>query len=141
MILSGPVVIKYDQVCSVAKDDALAWPQVVHREYPPTVTARMPSIKKFIENSESVLRTLLGIMSEYLGLPTSALEGRHIFENRSGSECRVIRNPPRQLTGDKVAFGAHTDVGSLVSLFFIISITNNFLILKIIIYSTVFSPS
>lgn len=76
----------------------------------------MPSIRRFVESSDSVLRALLGIMSEYLGLPVSALGERHIIENHGGSECRVIRNPPKQITGDKVALGAHTDVGSLASL-------------------------
>lgn len=92
----------------------MAWPKIIHREYPSTVIARMSSIRKFIEDSDAVLRNLLGIMSEYLGLPASALGERHIFENHSGSECRVIRNPPKKFSGDKVSLGAHTDFGSLV---------------------------
>ncbi|GJJ12485.1 hypothetical protein Clacol_006727 [Clathrus columnatus] len=99
---------------NVSKDDALAWPKIVHREYPITVTTRMSSIKKFIQESDAVLRTMLDIMSEYLDLPVNTLRDRHVFGNHSGSECRVIRNPPKRVPGDQVALGAHTDFGSLV---------------------------
>lgn len=100
---------------SVSKDDALAWPEIVHREYPSTVTSRMVNIKKFVADSDAVLRTLLDIMNEYLGLPINTLSERHSIELPSGSECRVIRNPPKKISGDsKVSLGAHTDFGSLV---------------------------
>lgn len=98
---------------NVAKDDALAWPKIVHRDYPSTVTDRMSSIKKFIEESNAVLRFLLDILSEYLELPAQILRERHDFEKLSGCQCRVTRNSPKSITGDKVSLGAHTDFGSL----------------------------
>ncbi|KAI0637480.1 Clavaminate synthase-like protein [Trametes polyzona] len=101
---------------NVAKDDALAWPGKVHREYPRTVNARMEStIKPFVEKSLAVTGTLLAVLGERLGLPAGALESRHSREEPSGSEARCIKNPPRPggISEEKAAIGAHTDFGSL----------------------------
>ncbi|KAH9887649.1 Clavaminate synthase-like protein [Cubamyces lactineus] len=101
---------------NVAKDDALAWPNKVHRDYPSTVNARMENtIKPFVQKSLEVNYTLLEVLGERLGLPKGALEQVHVLEEPSGSETRVIKNPPRPegMPEDKAALGAHTDFGSL----------------------------
>ena len=47
---------------NVAKDDALAWPNKVHREYPSTVNARMENtIKPFVQKSVDINTTLIEI--------------------------------------------------------------------------------
>ncbi|KAH8114358.1 Clavaminate synthase-like protein [Phellopilus nigrolimitatus] len=76
---------------NVAKDDALAYPDVVHRTYPSTVNAQT-------------------------GPPYRALLNCHTLGDPSGSEARVIKTPPRRDTIQEkieVALGAHTDFGSL----------------------------
>ncbi|OSD01897.1 Clavaminate synthase-like protein [Trametes coccinea BRFM310] len=101
---------------NVAKDDALAWPNKVHRDYPPTVNARMDStIKPFVQKSLAVNYTLLEVLGERLGLPKGLLEKQHPMDEPSGSEARCIKNPPRPggISEEKAAIGAHTDFGSL----------------------------
>ncbi|KAI1781594.1 Clavaminate synthase-like protein [Ganoderma leucocontextum] len=101
---------------NVSKDDALAWPGQVHRDYPSTVNARMEStIKPFVEKSLAVNNTLLAILNDRLRLPEGALARRHPREEPSGSESRCIKNPPRPngMSEDQAALGAHTDFGSL----------------------------
>ncbi|KAH9918577.1 Clavaminate synthase-like protein [Epithele typhae] len=101
---------------NVAKDDALAWPARVHREYPSTVNARMEStIRPFVRKSLAVNMTLLNILNDRLGLPEGTLATRHKLEEPSGSEARTIKNPPRPngMTEEQAAIGAHTDFGSL----------------------------
>lgn len=102
---------------NVAKDDALAYPRVVHRTYPPTVNARMEgTIQPFIAKSLGVNNTLLDIFNDRLGLPKGTLARKHLREEPSGSESRCIKNPPKPIaTEPKTAIGAHTDFGSLVS--------------------------
>ena len=102
---------------NVAKDDALAWPGKVHREYPSSVNARMEStIKPFVQKSLAVNYTLLDVLNERLGLPKGALAKQHPLEEPSGSEARCIKNPPKPegITEEQAAIGAHTDFGSLV---------------------------
>ncbi|KZT66970.1 Clavaminate synthase-like protein [Daedalea quercina L-15889] len=100
---------------NVAKDDALAYPSVVHRSYPPTVNARMENtIRPFIQKSLEVNNTLLEIFNDRLGLPKGTLTNKHLLEEPSGSESRCIKNPPKPaVTEPKAAIGAHTDFGSL----------------------------
>ncbi|KAH9848648.1 Clavaminate synthase-like protein [Lenzites betulinus] len=101
---------------NVAKDDALAWPAKVHRDYPSTVNARMEgTIRPFVEKSLAVNNTLLAVLGARLGLSEGALEGRHTRDEPSGSEARCIKNPPRPggISEEKAAIGAHTDFGSL----------------------------
>ena len=103
---------------NVAKDDALAWPERVHRAYPPTVDARMEStIKPFVRKSLAVNATLLNILNDRLGLPKGTLGARHTLEEPSGSEARTIKNPPKPggISEAQAAIGAHTDFGSLAS--------------------------
>ena len=103
---------------NVAKDDALAWPEPVHRTYPSTVNARMEAvIKPFVQKSLAVNYKLMEVLGERLGLPKGALEKRHPLEEPSGSEARCIKNPPKPegISELQAAIGAHTDFGSLVS--------------------------
>lgn len=103
---------------NVAKDDALAYPEVAYRTYPETVNARMESaIKPFVRQSVAVNNTVLDIFNAKLGLPKGALADLH--NQPSGSEARCIKNPPKHELDPaaqnlKVALGAHTDFGSLV---------------------------
>ena len=101
---------------NVSKNDALAWPSKVHREYPPTVNARMEStIKPFIVKSEQIVARIIDIFNDKLELPKGALAGRHQIEELSGCESRCIKSPPMKgSASDKVALSAHTDFGSLV---------------------------
>ncbi|KAG5652860.1 hypothetical protein H0H81_003359 [Sphagnurus paluster] len=103
---------------NVAKDDALAWPKQAHRTYPSTVNAHMePTIIPFIRKSLDINNTLLDILNDRLGLPKGTLLEKHRMEEYSGSESRVIRNPPRHDQPGKpptLAIGSHTDFGSLV---------------------------
>lgn len=103
---------------NVSKDDALAFPKVVHRSYPSTVNARMEStIKPFVQKSLEVNYTILNVFEKKLGLPSGALLDRHLVDQLSCSEARCIRNPPKKSADgsekDKVGIGAHTDFGSL----------------------------
>lgn len=102
---------------NVSKDDALAYPSSVHRTYPSTVNARMEStIKPFIAKSVEVNMTLMAVFNEKLGLPEGALASLHKLYDPSCSESRCIKNPPaRDVSPDRMAIGAHTDFGSLVS--------------------------
>ena len=104
-----------DRLTSVSKDDALARPEIAHRSYPPCVEDLMASIRTFIEASDDVNRTLLDLMSDRLGLPREVLRSKHKLTEHSPSESRIIRNPPREMTKEEVAIGAHTDFGTLVS--------------------------
>ena len=59
---------------NVTKDDALAWPAVVHYTYFPTVTARMESIiKPFVEKSLAINHFLIDVLNDKLGLPKGTL--------------------------------------------------------------------
>ncbi|KAI0696905.1 hypothetical protein BC835DRAFT_1271188 [Cytidiella melzeri] len=101
---------------NVSKNDALAWPGKVHRDYPSTVNARMDStIRPFIQKSLGINMTLLKVFNERLGLPEGALASKHTIDAPSGCESRVIKNPPRHdATAEaKQAIGAHCDFGSL----------------------------
>ncbi|KAF8576380.1 Clavaminate synthase-like protein [Ramaria rubella] len=98
---------------NVSKDDALGRPKIVHRLYPPCVENRMLDIKRFIEASDNINRTLMDLMSDRLGLPKEVLRSKHKLTELSPSESRVIKNPPKKMTEEQVAIGAHTDFGSL----------------------------
>lgn len=102
---------------NVSKNDALAWPQKVHRDYPSTVNARMEStIRPFIQKSIDINMTIMEVFNERLGLPKGALAEKHTLNAPSGCESRVIKNPPRKDPSmpTKQAIGAHCDFGSLV---------------------------
>ncbi|KIL71141.1 hypothetical protein M378DRAFT_64952 [Amanita muscaria Koide BX008] len=98
---------------NIAKDDALAWPEVARREYPKVVNVHMKSsIAPFIRKSLEVNHTILDIFNQRLGLPPGELLRRHRMEEFSGSEARVIRNAASQDT-HRPAIGSHTDFGTL----------------------------
>lgn len=103
---------------NVSRDDALAFPKAAHRTYPPTVEEYMPeTITPFVKNSMEITRVLIDCLAKQMGLPRGALDKLHDEKEYSGSETRVIRNPPvgeKGVTKDKVGIGAHTDFGSLV---------------------------
>ncbi|KAJ6579515.1 hypothetical protein DFH09DRAFT_1260431 [Mycena vulgaris] len=99
---------------NIAKDDAIAWPEQARRAYPSTVNARMEkAVIPFVKKSIEVNNTLLQIFNDQLKLPHDALKKRHLLEEYSGSETRVIKNPPSPHSPLKVAIGAHTDFGTL----------------------------
>ncbi len=98
---------------NVSKDDALAYPNVVHRTYPSTVNDRMEStITPFVTKSVQVNDTILEIFNDKLGLPKGTLTKHHPKDEYSGSEARTTKNPPGHAP-DRMAIGAHTDFGSL----------------------------
>ncbi|KAN0073675.1 hypothetical protein V8E55_012152 [Tylopilus felleus] len=101
---------------NVSKDDALAFPNVVHRTYPAPTTAAIPmAVAPFVHKSLEINNTLLRIFNDKLGLPEGTLQRLHSPEEHSGSEARVIRVPPisGKALADKATLGAHTDFGSL----------------------------
>ncbi|KAG1848549.1 hypothetical protein DFJ58DRAFT_890185 [Suillus subalutaceus] len=101
---------------NVSKDDALAYPQVIHRTYPSTVNARMENtIAPFVHKGLEVTYVVLNIFNDRLGLPKGTLERLHDMEEYSGSEARCIRSPPVLVeeTTKSAVLGAHTDFGSL----------------------------
>jgi len=101
---------------NVSKDDALAYPQVVHRTYPSTVYPRMENtIAPFVRKALEVNYAVLDVFNQKLGLPQGTLEKLHALEEHSGSEARCLRMPPLQVktAAETPALGAHTDFGSL----------------------------
>ena len=101
---------------NVSQDDALAWPETVHRTYPRTVNARMDNtIVPFVKKSRAINVVLLKVLEKKLGLPEGELLKKHAGEEPSASETRCIKSPPHASgEEDKTAIGAHTDFGSLV---------------------------
>ncbi|KAI9448424.1 Clavaminate synthase-like protein [Lactarius indigo] len=101
---------------NVSKDDALAFPTVVHRKYPRTVEERMDSVvRPFVRKSMEVNQTLMDTLNDRLVLPPGCLAKLHTPEEHSGSEARCIKKTPASTpeAPDKAAIGAHTDFGSL----------------------------
>ncbi|RXW12411.1 hypothetical protein EST38_g13442 [Candolleomyces aberdarensis] len=88
---------------NVSKDDAFAFPVIVHRTYPAPVQ----------KNMETVVRPFI---RRKLELPEGELLKRHQEMNRSICESRCIKVPasPRRKA---TALGAHTDFGSISILF------------------------
>ena len=102
---------------NVSKDDALAFPDMVHRRYPLTVEERMDSaVRPFVRKSLEVNQTLMSILNDRLGLPPGCLAKLHAPEEHSGSETRCIKKTPSSTPEppDRAAIGAHTDFGSFV---------------------------
>ena len=91
---------------------------MVHRRYPLPVEERMDSaVHPFVRKSMEVNQTLMDILNDRLGLPPECLAKLHTPEEHSGSEVRCIKKTPPSTPEppDRVAIGAHTDFGSLVS--------------------------
>ncbi|KAF8079383.1 Clavaminate synthase-like protein [Lyophyllum atratum] len=102
---------------NVSKDDALAYPREARRAYPAPVNTRMgTTITPFVRQSLGINNTLLDVLNDRLGLPPGMLLSKHPIEAFSGSEARVIRNPPIPTPKGQsptLAIGSHTDFGSL----------------------------
>lgn len=71
------------------------------------------TISPFVRKSLEVNNTILEVFNERLSLPPGTLLKLHAMGEFSGSEARVIRNPPTSEIS-KQAIGSHTDFGSLV---------------------------
>ncbi|GEM06806.1 oxidoreductase,Oxoglutarate/iron-dependent oxygenase family [Rhodotorula toruloides] len=115
------------QFINVAKDDALAYPEVRQRTYPRTVNDRMSSVTSFIRqcrHSDHVLQKLMEVLEVRIGLPSGTLAALHKEGDISGSESRVILKSAPGAKGyvpegvgedgnPAAAIGAHTDFGVL----------------------------
>ncbi|GAA5967049.1 hypothetical protein JCM11641_000423 [Rhodosporidiobolus odoratus] len=108
---------------NVAKDDALAWPEVRQRTYPKTITKHISTVQNFIRSSDNVLQKLMEVLEVRIGLPKGTLAALHKEGDISGSESRVILKPAEGQRGylaegkgddgnPSAAIGAHTDFGS-----------------------------
>jgi len=98
---------------TIAKDDALAWPEVLRRTYPSTVNARMEgTVKPFVRESLEVAYTLLGAFNDRLGLPEGAIRRRHEEKDLSESTARVIRFSA-ELHYKGQLMRNHTDFGTI----------------------------
>ena len=101
---------------NISKDDALAWPNPVHRTYPATVNARMESVvQPFVRKALTINHFLIDVLNDKLGLPKGTLAAFHQVQKHSGCIARVIRAPPYVGVDEKLFLTAHTDYGSLVS--------------------------
>ncbi|GAA5884412.1 hypothetical protein JCM6882_005241 [Rhodosporidiobolus microsporus] len=111
------------QFINVAKDDALAYPEVRQRTYPPTVVDRIATVSGFIRKSDNCLQKLMEALEPRLGLPKGTLAALHKEGDISGSESRCIlkaaegeRNFREEGVGEDgnpaAAIGSHTDFGS-----------------------------
>lgn len=111
---------------NVSKDDALAFPRVVHRTYPPTIVARMEyTVRPFVRKSNDINTTIINVFNAKLGLPEGALAELHSLLDPSCSEARCIKNPPaKEMSPERQALGAHTDFGTLVSYLDIVVLDN-----------------
>jgi isopenicillin N synthase-like dioxygenase len=98
---------------NVAKDDALAYPEIIHRSYPQTVNDAMElAVRPFVEACMAANDTMLNVFNDKLGLPSGTLAALHPLKETSVSEARCIKVPPTP-NSTKIAVGAHTDFGSL----------------------------
>lgn len=103
------------EMINVSKDDALAYPRVAHASYPSTVNARMENtVRPFVEACTDANNTIMAVFNAKLGLPEGTLANLHARDEPSVSEARVIKVPATP-GSTKIAVGAHTDFGSLVS--------------------------
>ena len=103
---------------NISKDDALAWLNKVHRDYPSTVNARMENtIKPFVQKSVVINGLIIDILNDKLRLPKGTFAAKHKLLEHCRSDARCIKNPPRPggIDDARTALGAHTDFGSLVS--------------------------
>ncbi|KAI0031250.1 Clavaminate synthase-like protein [Vararia minispora EC-137] len=103
---------------NISRDDALAWPQIVHRTYPTAVNNRMEStIMPFIRKSIEINNVLLEALERKLELPRGILASKHSAEEHTSSEVRAIKAPKNQhLSNIKVSLDAHSDYGTITFL-------------------------
>jgi isopenicillin N synthase-like dioxygenase len=106
---------------NIAIDDALSYPKVTHKVYPPVVNNRMEStIRPFVAASRDICKTLLQRFETRLGLPVGELHRLHFSGEQSSGEARctysVVQQPTSLRSMEKVSLLAHTDFGSLTIL-------------------------
>ena len=102
---------------NISKDDALAYPKVAHKVYPPPVNSRMEEVvKPFVEANLQTSAVLMEVFNEKLQLPPGTLSELHRLGNECISESRCIKMPPAP-KDTNVALGAHTDFGRSVVCF------------------------
>ncbi|KAL5526716.1 hypothetical protein ACEPAF_8441 [Sanghuangporus sanghuang] len=89
---------------NISREDALAYPEIIHRTYPSTVNSRMgPTITPFVRKSLAIIDTVFSVTEERLDLPMACcIKSPPIHVNRDSA-----------IEKDMVALGAHTDFGSL----------------------------
>ncbi|KAF8901001.1 Clavaminate synthase-like protein [Gymnopilus junonius] len=98
---------------NISKDDALTYPDVIHKVYPAPVNSHMKEVvRPFIQACLKSSAVLMDVFNEKLQLPIGTLSELHRPEKECISEARCIRVPPA-LKDTKVALGAHTDFGSI----------------------------
>ncbi|KAF4611536.1 hypothetical protein D9613_003836 [Agrocybe pediades] len=98
---------------NVAKDDAIAYPKVVHTSYPPTVNEYIEgTIRPYTQSCLESCEVIMNVFNDKLGLPKDTLQDLHRPEKKCQSESRCIKVPPVEKP-TKIALGAHTDFGSL----------------------------
>jgi isopenicillin N synthase-like dioxygenase len=112
---NAPDLVEY---ISVAKDDALEYPQEVYRSYPSVIREHMTTaVAPFTRKMFPVATGLLQALNDRLGLPKTTISDMHEFEEHSSTESRVLRagkNPI--LKADESTVGAHYDFSSLTIL-------------------------
>lgn len=90
------------QFWNIAKDDALTYPSISQRSYPPIINESMADpITPFVAQSDEVLKVILDALEPYVGLPKGEL--RKLHKNGlpclSGSEARIIYKPANGTPG------------------------------------------
>ena len=64
-----------------------------------------------------IVKLVLDLLNEHLGLPKGYLHSLHRLEACSGDQVRFIKAPPQPTDDEQVALGEHTDFGSVTVLF------------------------
>jgi isopenicillin N synthase-like dioxygenase len=73
--------------------------------------------KSYILRSHAVVTLILRILNDRLGLPEGTLQKHHRLNAISGDQVRWVRFPPQKMDEKQIAFGEHTDFGTLTLLF------------------------
>ncbi|MCJ1383935.1 hypothetical protein MMC17_007049 [Xylographa soralifera] len=100
---------------NVSKDDILALSPPLPA--PDVLSHNRPLFSSFIHSSHSILSLLLTHLNHHLHLPPGTLTSLHRLTAPSGDQARLLKVPPQDPATAQLAFGAHTDFGSLTLLF------------------------
>ena len=85
---------------------------------PDILSNNVDLILRYINENNTVLRTLFDSFTTAMNLPSSSsFASRHRLGVRSGCHVRFIRTPPPTTESRGTALGEHTDFGSLTILF------------------------